>query len=189
MLSPYKTNEWSKLLRLTQFLLSWFYTVHVESPNASKISEHAKRLWLLSAMPDTVAAIQAGRLRELDIQDKEGLKVVKGRASVGMMNFFGQGELPVLMASTRIAYLIMLDAHCQDHAGRDITISTSRHTAWIINAKQLAKRIVRNCIRCRFLRKVLETQKMACLPESLQIPAAPFTNVGIDLIGPIKVHG
>ena len=124
-------------------------------------------------------------LRELDIQDRDGIKVIQGRAATGMRKFFGQDELPVIMGSTRIAYLIMLDAHCQDHTGRDITLATSRHTAWIVNAKKLAKSIVRNRIRCRFLRKILESQKMACIPEILQLPASPFTNIGIDLIGPL----
>ena len=116
------------------------------SSNAATLLQQAKHLWFLSAMPDTVSAIRSGRLRELDIQDKDGLKVICGRASTGMRNFFGQSDLPVIMGSTRLAYLIMLDSHCQDHAGRDITMATSRHTAWIVNAKKLAKSIVQNCI-------------------------------------------
>ena len=37
------------------------------------------------------------------------------------------------------------------------------------------------------MRKVNHGQKMAALPDSLQKPAPPFTNVGLDLAGPITV--
>ena len=138
-------------------------------------------------MPDTVAALKAGRLKELDIKDDNGMRVIQGRAASGMMKFFGQDTLPVIMGSTRIAYLIMLDAHNQDHTAKDITIATSRHTAWIVNASKLAKQICKGCLRCRFLKKQLENQKMSVLPKCLQVPAPPFTNIGVDLLGPIII--
>ena len=136
-------------------------------------------------MAETVAAQAAGKLRELDIQELDC--VVCGRVSTGLQHSFGSNYLPVIMSSTRVAYLIMLNAHCKDHAGRDVTMAMSRHDAWIVNAKRLAKRIVKDCIRCRFLRKLLEGQKMAILPDVLQLPSPPFTNVGLDLVGPITV--
>lgn len=104
--------------------------------------EAAKKLWFLSAMPDTIAALDSGKLKELDIQEVDGLKVVCGRAFVGLQKIFGKSNLPVIMSSTRVAYLIMLHAHYHDHAGRDVTMTMSRHDAWIVNAKRLAKQIV-----------------------------------------------
>ena len=77
----------------------------------------------------------------------DGLLVVCGRASSGLQYYLGSNFLPVIMGSTRVAYLIMLDSHCEDHAGRDVTMAMSRHEAWIVNAKPLAKKIVKQCIR------------------------------------------
>ena len=187
LIDPYSTNDWNKLIGITQIMLTWFHKTIVSHSNAALLLQHAKKLWFISAMPATIAAVNAGRLRELDIQEIDGLKVVQGRAASGMQKFFGQNSLPVIMASTRVAYLIMLDAHCKDHTGRDITLAMSRHTAWIINAKKLSKNIVRNCVRCRFLRKLIEIQKMASIPDILQVPSPPFTNIGIDLLGPLIV--
>ena len=51
----------------------------------------------------------------------------------------------------------------------------------------MAGKIVDLCVRCRFLRKKLEGQKMAPLPPSLGVPAPPFLNVGLDLFGPLEV--
>ena len=138
-------------------------------------------------MSDTRAALEAGKLRDLNLQDQGGINVICGRAPVGMKKFFGENSLPVIMGSTRIAYLIMLEAHNKDHAAKDITITTSRHTAWIVNGSKLAKRICRECLRCRFMKKRLETQKMSILPDLLQVPSPPFSNIGIDLLGPILV--
>ena len=154
---------------------------------ASDVLQHAKRLWFLAVMPETKAARDAGRLRELNVKEDDGIIVVEGRASSGMRQFFGQNNLPVIMGSTRVAYLVMLEAHNQDHAGIDITLATSRHTAWIVNARKLANQICKSCLRCRFMRKVAHGQKMSALPDSLQRPAPPFTNVGLDLAGPITV--
>ena len=66
-------------------------------------------------------------------------------------------------------------------------MAMSRHDAWIVGAKKLAKSIVRHCIRCRFLRKRLLWQKMAVLPGIVQVQCPPFTNIGLDLCGPITI--
>ena len=187
VIDPMCSNSWRRILCMTQNLLQWRYRVHFLGSPASTIQRHTQRLWFLSAMPATNVALKEGRLRELDIRDDNGLKVIQGRASTGMKKFFGEGTLPVIMASTRVAHLIMLDAHYQDHAGKDITLATSRHSAWIVNATKLAKEICKKCLRCRFLRKQLETQKISALPNQVQIPSPPFTNIGIDLLGPIMV--
>ena len=42
-------------------------------------------------------------------------------------------------------------------------------------------------VRCRFLWKKLEGQKMALLPASLAVPAPPFKHVGLNLFGPLIV--
>ena len=91
------------------------------------------------------------------------------------------------MGNTRVAELIMLSAHWKDHTGKDITMAMARHEAWIINARKLARQIIRGCTRCRYIRKTLEGQKMAVLPDAVQVPCPPFTNIGVDLCGPFTV--
>ena len=88
------------------------------------------------------------------------MKVIQGRASSGIKKVCGEGTLPVIRASTRVVHLIMLDAHYQDHAGKKVTLTTSQHSAWIVNATKLAKNICTKYLRCLFLRKQLEKQKL-----------------------------
>ena len=118
---------------------------------------------------------------------RDGLLVIRGRAETGLHKLYGTDSLPVIMADTKVAKLVMISAHWKDHPGQDITTAMSRMEAWIVNARTLAKRVVNDCVRCRYLRKKLEGQKMAVLPELMQVPARPFTNIGLDLCGPISV--
>ena len=160
LIDPFSTNYWHRLIRRTQMVLTAIQAMKGEHDNQNAF-KGAKKLWFLSAMAETVSAQASGKLRELDLHTMDGLLVVCGRASTGLQYYLGSNFLPVIMGSTRVAYLIMLDSHCKDHAGRDVTMAMSRHEAWIVNAKPLAKKIVKQCIICRFLCKHLEVQKKA----------------------------
>ena len=187
IIDPYCTNDWEKLINKTQLLLIPFHKIRYGESDVGQRVAIAKNLWFRSVMDDTNDALVNGKLKELDVKDIDGLKVVLGRAEIGLQKFFGKNYLPVIMGHTRVAELIMMSAHWKDHTGRDITMATARHEAWIINAKKLAKLLIRRCVRCRYIRKVLEGQKMAVLPGMLQVPCPPFAHIGVDLCGPYTV--
>ena len=84
--------------------------------------------WIRAAMPATNHAAAEGKLRHLDPKAHPkypDVLVVIGRASQGFQSLFHNGFLPILMASARTAWLIMMWAHSQDHAGVDTTFQTS----------------------------------------------------------------
>ena len=87
--------------------------------------ELAVRFWVKVAMPTTREAKEQGKLKKLTLWEHENLLVVSGRAEAGLKKYFGVHFLPVLMASTRVAQLIMLWAHEQDHSIRDTTLITA----------------------------------------------------------------
>ena len=119
----------------------------------------AVRFWYQMAMAGTREAWKKGRLQELTLQEKHGMLVIEGRASAGMKQLLGAEYLPVVMASERIAALVMLKSHDEsDHKSVDITLSTSRHHCWIVGGRRLAKTVCKFCIRCRYLRRKEETQ-------------------------------
>ena len=124
----------------------------------------------------------------MSVKEKGEHVVVVGRANTGLQKLYGKDHLPVIMVKSRVARLIMLWAHSQNHDGRDITMSIACTKACAVNAKGLAKSITKTCIRCRFLHKAKVEQKMAGLPPNVQLPCPPFSNIGIDLCGPIIVH-
>ena len=187
------TNVWEKLIEKTRLLITWpmlmpFFNAKFGGSSISAQTEYAKLLWFRTMMQETKDAMSKGRLKELDVREREdGIMVMVGRAQHGLQNLFGTNSLPVIMSNTFVAELIMTSAHWKDHTGQDITMAMSRKEAWIVNARKLAKRVISKCVRCRYLRKKLEGQKMAVLPDLMQVPCRPFTNIGLDLSGPITV--
>ena len=187
LLDPLSTNDWDKLISKTQTLLRPFLRKRGVTDN-SVIINAAERLWFQFAMSDTHSALVKGKLDSLCVEERDGLVVVVGRAPDGLHKLLGKEYLPVLMRSNRIAYLIMLWAHKENHDYRDMTMSIACSKAWIVGAKRLASSICDGCVRCRFLHKLKVEQKMASLPPAVQLPCPPFSNVGIDLTGPHVVH-
>jgi len=184
----HNTNSWEKLLRMTGTLFRWM--VKVLQKKGDKIvteRELAVKFWVRVAMPATREAKEQGKLKRLTLWEHENLLVVSGRAEAGLKKYFGVHFLPVLMASTRTAQLIMLWGHEQDHSNRDTTLITATQVAWIVGGRKLAGKIKDLCVRCRFLDKKLVGQKMAVLPQELTIPCPPFTNLGVDLAGPVRI--
>ena len=94
---PYCTNSWEKLVRKTQLLVYAFHTGHFPNIDDVTTIEASKRLWFISSMAATHDAMKAGRLRELDIREIDGMQVICGRASSSLQKFFGKNYLPVLM--------------------------------------------------------------------------------------------
>ena len=184
------TNSWTKLLKKTGMLFKWRLIVMKTESLTVETKAAAEVFWMRAAMPATWEAGRQGKLRDLTPVRHHAyndLLVVKGRAIEGMKAMYGVEYLPILMSTTRTAELVMLWAHDQDHAGVDYTYATATQVAWIVGGRTLAKKIKVLCVRCRFLRKQLEGQKMSTLPPGLTVPCPPFTNVGIDLAGPYVV--
>ena len=146
-------------------------------------------------MQETYAAVQDNKLTNLTpfkVTDPgniahQGLWVTRGMIGKGIKKIFGQSELPILMPSTRAAYLVMVDAHNQHHRGPKDTLWRSRNVAWIHRGKQLAKKVERSCLKCIRDKKRTQTQQMADLPVEKFEVCHPWTNVCVDLSGHIEV--
>ena len=187
LIDPYFTNDWERLIERTLIFLSPFLHKRGVRDEAAKL-DIAERVWFRDAMKDTRNAAEHGKLKSLFCEERDGMVVVVGRANHGLQKLFGKDFLPVLIGSSRVAFLIMLWAHKENHDARDITMSIACKKAWIVGAKRLASSITYNCVRCRFLHKLKVQQQMAQLPPFVQITCPPFTNVGVDLCGPLIVH-
>ena len=112
----------------------------------------------------------------------------KGRLGKGAFKVLGVTELPILSHNSRLAELIMLNAHMQDHKGGKITLWRSRTKAWILRGADLATRIARNCLIYRAKAAHPSTQRMGSLPEERISPdTKPFTAICLDLLGPTLV--
>ena len=143
--------------------------------------------WMRVAMPETNRAAVQGKLKHLSPRQHSkypDMLVVVGRAAPGMQSLFKREYLPIIMSTTRTAYLVMLWAHCVDHAGFDVSYQTSLQLAWLVGGRALARGIKRACVRCRYLAKQLLDQEMSVLPAHLSLPCPCFSYVAVDLCGP-----
>ena len=83
--------------------------------NSMLASNMAVLFWVKLAIPETRKAFREKRLQKLTLWEHEGMLVLSGRAMERMKNYFWVSFLPVVMAQTRVAELIMLHAHSMDH--------------------------------------------------------------------------
>ena len=189
------TNSWDKLVRSTSFLFKWYakmtcfgdQSVDMVAVVEMVAKEMAVTFWMRVAMPATNRAAASEKLKHLTPMQHpkySDMLVVVGRSVSGLKLHYQKDYLPILMASTRTAWLVMMWAHSEDHAGVDVTLQTSLQVAWIVGGRVLARAIKKSCVRCRYLSKSLADQMMSVLPPFLSVPCPCFTYVAVDLAGP-----
>ena len=110
-----------------------------------------------------------------------------------MSRLMGVSSLPILMSQSRIAWLYMVVAHLgesgTDHCGIVSTLSRSRTYVWVVKGRNLAKKVVNSCMKCRIVQRKMEVQRMAMIrPEQLTV-YPPWTTVALDFAGPVMMKG
>ena len=152
--------------------------------------EIASKVGFFYSMDLTQIAADQGKLDSLRVYQRSGIYYTEGRARQALEELLGVPRLPVLMPQSRLSYLIMWEAHSQDHRqSPSDSLARSRETAWVVRGGSLAKTISRCCPRCRRENKKFSKQMMADIPRHQLIPCSPFTHVSIDFLGPYEVRG
>ena len=120
---------------------------------------------------------------------EEGIWYTRGRLGQALKRILGPDKLPILSSSSRLAFLQMEEAHCQNHMAGGDTLFRSRCLSWIVRGRTLADRLARNCLTCIFKRKKLMGQQMGDLPEERTlVPGKPWTATSLDLLGSYEVR-
>lgn len=74
------------------------------------------------------------------------------------------------------------------HSGKEYVLSLIRQKFWIVGARPLVKRVLRECVLCKRLKGKPGVQQMADLPAERVTPDnPPFSYVGVDCFGPFVV--
>ena len=79
---------------------------------------------------------------------RKGVWVCQGRLAKGLENLVGKESLPIISRGSRLAVLLMLDAHNKNHDGVTGTLAASRAQVWILKGRYLARRVVQQCLHC-----------------------------------------
>lgn len=120
-------------------------------------------------------------------QEETGLIRVGGRLSNS--NYTYDTKFPILLhGSNYVTQLIFQHYHITLlHAGPQLLLSNIRHKYWIINGRNLARKITHNCITClRFSGKHIQPI-MGNLPKERVAGGFPFLNTAIDYAGPVLI--
>ncbi|XP_077978095.1 uncharacterized protein LOC144433628 [Glandiceps talaboti] len=120
--------------------------------------------------------------------DSEGVLRVGGRLK--------KADIPdsvrhpaILPKDSHVTRLLISHFHNKvQHQGRGITFNEIRANGyWIMGGIKVVALHIYRCIKCRRLRRPVEEQKMANLPEDRVEPSPPFTFCGMDCFGPFIV--
>lgn len=86
----------------------------------------ARLYWMRRATEATRREVAKGKLKDLTLKEYQGVLVIRGRAAEAMEALYGTDCLPVIMASERVAELVVIWAHNKEHKGIDITVYHTR---------------------------------------------------------------
>ena len=108
----------------------------------------AEHIAFIMATTDTDPLVKNGKLDSMAPCWSMGHWNTRGRLGKGAFKVLGVSELPILSRNSRLAELIMIHTHKQDHKGAKVTLWRSRAKAWIWQGDSLATTSTRNCLVC-----------------------------------------
>ena len=136
--------------------------------------DKAERVMSCLAMKETVEML--GRDPKLGgglaLFWENGICWTRGRLGPSVKSLLGPDKLMVLSCKSRLAKLIMIQCHGQDHR-RDPgdTLFRSRSYAWIVRGRPLAEKVVKGCAWYHKEAKKTMNQQMGDYPkEKFDVP-------------------
>lgn len=96
---------------------------------------------------------------------------------------------PIILSSKHhLTLLIFRHEHFKlMHCGPQMLLSSIRETFWPVAGRNLAKRVVRNCMVCFRFKPVAPSPIMGNLPGPRVSQNLPFTHTGVDYAGPFYI--
>ena len=122
----------------------------------------------------------------------EGLARARGRIGHRpLKHLIGHPDLVVLAQHCPMAKLVMIAAHREDHrlGAGDAVFRTVKMGYWILQARRLADKVIKDCMHCRTLRTQTAEQRMGDLPDLIsKVPVRPFSHIALDFAGAMRVR-
>lgn len=133
--------------------------------------------------------LKRSKLRNLcPFIDKNGILRVGGRIQNSQMAYDTQHQI-ILPTKSYLSRLIIKDAHIRTmHGGPLVMLNYLRSKYWILRAKDLTKKIYRECVTCIRYSKKNTTQLMGQLPHVRVTADRAFKSTGVDYAGPINIR-
>ncbi|XP_070143612.1 uncharacterized protein [Drosophila kikkawai] len=120
----------------------------------------------------------------------DGFELLKVGGRLELANVPDTQRHPILLPSKDFfVHQYVQHIHLKNfHAGPKALVALIRLRFWIVNARDLACRVVRSCVHCIRYRPTLEKQVMGQLPVERLTQSKPFSRCGVDFCGPINIY-
>ena len=187
-----KSNNWDKTVRVTARLFKGLICANRDKVlNALTVKDMkvAKSLQFAVSMEPSIISYNKGQLASLRPVLENGIIYTVGRCGKSILRLMGIQKMPVLARNTRLATLIMIQSHEEDHRSTSADVlARSRQRAWIIRGRFLAKQVCKACPLCKLKKAKLAKQLMADIPQHQLFPCPPFSYVSLDFAGPYQAR-
>ncbi|GBM12575.1 hypothetical protein AVEN_78349-1 [Araneus ventricosus] len=119
--------------------------------------------------------------------DNNNLLRVGGRLINAKVNYDQKHQI-ILPAKDNLTRLILEHIHKKYlHVGPQTLLYLTRQKFWPINGRNLARKVVHNCVTCVKNKPVIVKQLMGNPPSERVNVSAPFSNTGVDFAGPFLI--
>ena len=121
--------------------------------------------------------------------DEEGILRCKTRLQKAPV--IDTSKRPILLPKkNHFTNLVIRETHDSvAHSGVRMTLSVIRERYWILRGRESVKRVVRNCVLCKwFSERAFATAPSLSLPAFRTDEGPPFVNIGLDFAGPLYIR-
>ncbi|XP_038122496.1 uncharacterized protein LOC119771145 [Culex quinquefasciatus] len=96
---------------------------------------------------------------------------------------------PMILPQNHVATeMLVRELHLRNlHAGPALLTATIYQQYWIVGCQTVVRKVVHGCTRCVRLKGKTANQLMGNLPPARVLATRPFSHVGVDYAGPVKL--
>lgn len=197
------SNNYVKLIYILSFIYRFIFNVRnkmkIIGPITSEELERAKRKLIKVIqvsefhreikMLKNGESVKKGQVSHLNaFLDEEDLLRVGGRLAHANISYNNKYQI-LLPKKHRLTILIFQYYHLKNfHVGPQSLLHFVRQEFWPIGGKNIARKVVHNCVTCFRHKPATLDQLMGSLPPERVNPNPVFSNTGVDFCGPFYVR-
>ena len=196
-----RISKWNRLIRVVSKVIWFVWTIRerikikhgqtAEDRSGQRVEDmavqHLIRECQVECFCGETVSSEYGPLSPFT--DRDGIIRVGGRLKNSSYGLFVKHPI-LLPARNQLSNLILRYYHeLSKHQGRHVTLGALRDAGYyMVKGNRAIRELLKTCVICRKLRAPCEQQFMADLPSDRTEAAPPFTNTGLDVMGPWQIR-